>query len=278
MADHSKIQWTEASWNPWHGCIKVSAGCKYCYMYRDKEKYGQDPTTAQRSKTKFNDPLKWKEPKIIFTCSWSDWFIDLADEWRDEAWAIIKATPQHTYQILTKRPERILGHLPDDWGNGYTNVWIGVSVENQAAANERIPLLLEVPAAVRFLSCEPLLSNVKISDWFYPRELIGMTVSNLDETKYSSLEQEIHWVIVGGESGNEIGKYRYRPSELQWYYDIINQCIEAGVPVFVKQLGTHLSKQLGLKDRHGGNIDEFPAGLQIRQFPKTQNQFNNETK
>ena len=111
MAIQSKIQWTNATWNPWHGCKKVSPGCKFCYMYRDKERYNQDPTTVLKSKTKFNAPLQWNEPKLIFTCSWSDWFIEEADQWRAEAWKIIKNTPHHTYQILTKRPERIKDHL-----------------------------------------------------------------------------------------------------------------------------------------------------------------------
>lgn len=155
MGEESKIQWTENTWNPWHGCKKVSEGCKYCYMYRDKIKFGQDPMLVVRSKGKFNEPLKWKEPRIIFTCSWSDWFIDEADEWRDEAWAVIKATPQHTYQILTKRPERIKDHLPKDWGEGYPNVWLGVSIESDKVAYDRLWRLVEVPAAIKFISADP---------------------------------------------------------------------------------------------------------------------------
>lgn len=262
MGDQSKIQWTEATWNPWHGCKKVSAGCKYCYMYRDKEKYGQDPTVVMRSKTKFGEPLKWKQPRIIFTCSWSDWFIDEADAWRDEAWAIIKATPQHTYQILTKRPERILEHLPADWGDGYPNVWIGVSVEDQAQARKRIPLLQQIPAAVRFLSCEPLLERLFLM--YHDDALSFLGIFNL--------LQHIHWVIVGGESGNETGDYRYRECHYSWIRSIINECYVCNVPVFVKQLGTHLSKEFKLKDRHGGNMDEWPdeplRRIKIREFPK----------
>lgn len=102
MAQESKIQWTDGTWNPWHGCIKVSEGCKFCYMYRDKDRYGLDPTDVQRSKSNFRDPLKWKEPKKVFTCSWSDFFIEQADEWRAEAWEIIKNTPHLTYQILSQ--------------------------------------------------------------------------------------------------------------------------------------------------------------------------------
>ncbi|MDP9961663.1 DUF5131 family protein [Chryseobacterium lathyri] len=128
--EKTKIQWTEATWNPWHGCKKVSPGCKFCYMYRDKDRYGQDPTMVLKSKMTFKQPLKWKDPQLIFTCSWSDWFIEEADAWRNEAWGIIRKTPQHTYQILTKRPERIKDNLPDCF-NELNNVLIGVSVESQ---------------------------------------------------------------------------------------------------------------------------------------------------
>ena len=112
MGANSTIEWTEGTWNPWHGCLKVSPGCAHCYMYRDKRRYGQNPTAVVRSKTAFDAPLKWKEPKTIFTCSWSDFFIAEADAWRKDAWEVIRRSPQHTYQILTKRPERISGHLP----------------------------------------------------------------------------------------------------------------------------------------------------------------------
>lgn len=247
MAENSKIQWTGNTWNPWHGCKKVSDGCKFCYMYRDKERYGQDPTTVIRSApATFNKPLTWKDPALVFTCSWSDWFIDEADEWRADAWEIVKKTPHLTYQILTKRPERISQCLPSDWGEGYENVWVGVSVENQKSADIRIPILSNIPAQIRFLSCEPLLSPIELN--------------------YPALNW-IHWVIVGGESGNENGKYRYRPCEIDWMKSIVDKCQIAGVSVFVKQLGTHLAKEMGLKDHHGGNIDEWPNHLQIREFP-----------
>jgi protein gp37 len=240
-------------------------------MYRDKERYGQDPTTVLRSKSTFNDPLKWKEPKLIFTCSWSDWFIDEADEWRDEAWKIIKNTPQHTYQILTKRPENIAARLPSDWGEGYENVWLGVSVEHQDAANERIESLLYVKAKTRFLSIEPLLSEVdltRISETQFSAGtdcLRGRRHRLFSENKPMP---KVDWVIVGGESGNINGKYKYRPCELDWIRAIVGQCEGANVPVFVKQFGTHLAKEMNLKDAHGGDIAEFPADLQIREMPK----------
>lgn len=249
MGKESKIQWTENTWNPWHGCHKVSAGCKYCYMFRDKEKYGQDGNVVLKSKTKFTDPLKWpKIPTLCFTCSWSDWFIKEADEWRDQAWKIIKETPWITYQILTKRPERILKHLPDDWADGYPNVWLGVSVENGSfQATDRIHHLCEVRAAVRFISFEPLIGH--------PERYVT---------------DKVDWIIIGGESGNDNGKYKYRPCELHWIEHIVEAYREdaPNTAIFIKQMGTYLSKKLGMSDRHGGNIDEFPEHLRIREFPK----------
>lgn len=270
MAKATKIQWTDATWNPWHGCEKVSPGCKYCYMYRDKDRYGLDPTKVVKSKTRFNAPLAWfnqlascehPDPANvfwgmkIFTCSWSDFFIEDADEWRDEAWRIIKHTSNFmgcsdlgfTYQILTKRPERIAQCLPDDWGEGYPNVWIGVSVESDAQ-KDRIMELDLIPSVAKFASFEPLIGPVYLDPYL---------LSILD------------WVIIGGESGNETGKYKYRTMSLSWLEDIGMDCETMGVPVFVKQLGTGLAKKLQLKDRHGGDIEEWPDWVKIREFPKT---------
>lgn len=238
MAEKSEIEWTEATWNPWHGCLKVSPGCKFCYMYREKAIYGQDPMKVVRSKTKFSDPLKWREPKLVFTCSWSDWFIAEADGWRAEAWEIVRRTPQHTYQILTKRPERIEGNLPEGWP--YPNVWLGVSVESDDY-RWRIDELRKHPAAVRFLSVEPLLSEIELG---------------------SSLEG-IDWVIVGGESGPEA-----RPMDSSWVTKVILQCREADVPVFVKQMGEVWAKANRARDRKGGSPSEWPEGLRLREWPK----------
>lgn len=250
----SKIQWTDHTWNPWHGCIKVSEGCKFCYMYRDKERYGQDPTTVLKSKTKFNEPYQWKDTAKVFTCSWSDFFIKEADLWRPEAWKIIKNTPHLTYQILTKRPERIIDCLPLDWGDGYDNVWLGVSVENQNNI-DRIVALGEIKTIISkfktFASIEPLIGPIAFDDSI----VLSYEFENLD------------WVIVGGESGNETGKYQYRPCDLEWIKSIINQCKDSKVPVFMKQMGTSLANLYGYKDRHGGNINEWPKFYRIREFP-----------
>jgi protein gp37 len=223
MSERSAIEWTEATWNPWMGCTKVSAGCDNCYMFTEQRRYGNDPEVVRRSKTKFGDPLKWKEPKLIFTCSWSDWFHKDADHWRDEAWDIIRRTPQHTYQILTKRPGRIARHLPADWGEGYPNVWLGTSVEDQAAAF-RAWQLGDIPARVRFLSCEPLLGRV---DFGRP------------ESAIDSALQRIHWLIVGGESGPTC-----RPMDMDWVRWLATQARMFNVAFFLKQLG-------GFPDKRG---------------------------
>jgi protein gp37 len=248
MAAKSEIQWTQATWNPWHGCKKVSLGCKYCYMYRDKERYGQDPSIVMRSKGNFNDPLKWKNGLLIFTCSWSDFFIEEADAWRQEAWDIIRKTPEHTYQILTKRPERILQCLPKDWGSGYPNVWLGVSIESQEQA-ERANILKDIPAWTgnRFISAEPLIGPLE-----FP----------------TSIFSYFSWIIIGGESGNTTGKYLYRPSYVDWITRLLVACHETPCFPFVKQLGAHLAKEMNLEDRSGGDISEWYEYLKIRKFPK----------
>jgi protein gp37 len=247
-------------------------------MYRDKERYGQDPTKVVRSSTTFRAPLKtgkhhWPDGSRVFTCSWSDWFIAEADAWRPEAWDVIKARPGLTFQILTKRPERIRDHLPPDWGEGYPNVWFGVSVENQLAA-ERADILKFLPAAVRFLSLEPLIGPVEFES------LVG-----------------IHWAIIGGESGKkrdgttlltDAHGSHARPMDIDWVDDLLTLCRRDGVAVFVKQLGTnpvvserlrHSGKKGPVRDvvpvmgsryagwDHGGDPDG-PRWLRVRDFPR----------
>ncbi len=224
-----------------------------------------------RSKSTFNDPLKWKESKLVFTCSWSDWFIEEADQWRDEAWKIIKDTPHLTYQILTKRAENIKDRLPADWGEGYENVWLGVSVENQKMAEHRVPILCRTPAKVRFASLEPLLDLVVLErlDMRYKQSAGWANVLHRWRKGDSwDFIGGLNWLIVGGESGNENGKYKYRPCQLDWIADLVAQGKCYKVPVFVKQLGTHLAKEMNLKDSHGGDISEFPEDLRVREFPK----------
>lgn len=281
MAENTKIEWTDATWNPWHGCRKVSPGCKNCYMFRDKARYGQDPNIVVRSKdATFYAPLKWKEPRKIFTCSWSDFFIEEADEWRDEAFAIMALTPQHTYQVLTKRPERMLDWFVDadrppvgtlkntywrqwcvwaamsnsadnrlacesayiwDWDentNGIygewplPNVWLGVSAEDQKN-KPRIDLLRGTPAAVHFLSLEPLLED-------------------LGELNLTGID----WVIVGGESGPNA-----RPMHPAWIRSIRDQCISAGIPFFFKQWGEYARVADGIANMGANNLIAYKNGM-----------------
>jgi protein gp37 len=174
-------------------------------MFTEKKRYGQDPDVPSRSKTTFNAPLKWKEPKFVFTCSWSDFFIEEADPWREEAYEIMRQTPQHTYQVLTKRISRTLERLPVP---KLPNMWLGVSVEN-CAAKQRIHTLRLRDVAMRFLSIEPLLEDIG--------------TLNLEG---------IGWVIVGGESGPGA-----RPMHPDWARGIRDQCQDVGVSYFFKQWG-----------------------------------------
>ncbi|MBK7380443.1 MAG: DUF5131 family protein [Ignavibacteriales bacterium] len=230
----SKISWCNYSWNPWQGCHKVSEGCRACYMFRDKERYGQDPNVVVRSsKPTFDKPLKIDKPSLIFTCSWSDFFVEEADGWRDEAWGIIRKTPQHTYQILTKRPERIIGHLPVPV---LSNVWLGVSIENNKHS-DRAEVFNKIGGYTTFISFEPLLEKI---EW---------------QENYGNVD----WIIIGAESGNENGKYKYRDCQNEWIIDLINEAKSRGIKVFVKQ--TRMNGKLLT------NIENFPKELQIREYP-----------
>jgi protein gp37 len=206
-------------------------------MFRDMKRYGRDPAVVRRSAPKtFSLPLNRKRDKSyaipsgwkVFTCSWSDWFHASADEWRPEAWEIIRQRPDLTFQIVTKRTDRIAQCLPADWGDGWPNVWLIATVENQEWADVRIPQLLRVPAVVRGLSCEPLLGPVDLAV-AWDGEPQAPTV-------------QVDWVITGGESGPGA-----RPSNPEWFRSIRDQCQAADVAYFHKQ--------------NGEWVDEFhPAG------------------
>ena len=293
----STIEWTDLTWNVTTGCDKVSAGCKNCYAETIAKRFWKDRkfSDVQFHEDRLLQPLKWKKPQKIFVNSMSDLFHEkVTDEQLDRIFAVMALRPQHTFQVLTKRPQRMLAYFsqestaerirskafqlymlghklgtPDAYtywlysedGNKYfthykcpiplVNVWLGVTTENQKTADERIPLLLQTPAAVRFLSCEPLLEDIELQ--------FAEFVDGVGETS------QIHWVIVGGESG-----HKARPCNLDWIRSIVVQCQLAEVPVFVKQLGRnpieHFAK-LALASKKGGDISEFPADLQIQEFP-----------
>lgn len=261
----SNIAWTDFTWNPWEGCTKVSPGCARCYMYRDFEKFGKNPMAVRRTlPATFNKPLKLKNPAMIFTCSLSDFFIEAADEWRAEAWQIIKDTPHHTYQILTKRPERIAANLPADWGAGYPNVWLGVSAESADYYAHRVTILRDkVPAQLKFISIEPLLGDI-----------VG---DHAVDTWASENLRGIDWVIVGGESGHNTGKFAARPCERLWMDKIVFACRLRSVPVFVKQVGTVYARANGFKQKDGKDAAEFPPTLRYQQFPTPAPVYDNKT-
>lgn len=275
MGESTGISWCDATVNFWHGCKKVSEGCKFCYMYRDKDRWKKDGNVVVQSKgstiAKTLLALRIQarqrkqdgnmEPLKVFTCSWSDFFIDEADSWREQAWEAIRSYPEFIWIILTKRPERIMQCLPADWGDGWNNVWLLVSAENQERFDERVPILANVPAKIRGVSAEPLLGKIDITK-NYP--------CGKGEVPYGLL---MDWIILGGESGNDTGKWLYRPAQVHWFAEMIFDCVEHEIPVFMKQTGTAIAKTLKLKDRSGATISEYPWVLQdlkVQQFPKSQ--------
>lgn len=243
-------------------------------MYTEQTRYGQDPSVVIRTKT-WNDPVRWQKKAaaehrkdLVFTCSWSDWFHVDADRWRDEAWAVVKSCPNLIFQILTKRPLRIAAHLPKDWGTGYENVWLGSSLDPQDNGGMA---LFDIPAKVRFLSLEPLLGPVNLNQWLLPTvEDVQAVYADKDPTW-----PRLHWVIAGGESGP-----KSRPCNIEWIRSIVAQCKAADVPCFVKQLGGNAWKRdahgekwplllrMDLNHPKGGDPEEWPADLRVRQFPK----------
>jgi protein gp37 len=222
-------------------------------MYRILLSDGKDPSKVVRnSDTAFYKPYKLPAGSMVFTCSMSDFFHEAIDPYRQEMWKIIKETPHLTYQVLTKRADRITEHLPEDWGDGYPNVWLGVSVETNEWMS-RAATLASIPAKVRFLSCEPILEDIDL-----------LQVINSERPI-----DKVHWVIVGGDSGYTQGPYKYRPSELAWYRRIVSDLRNHAphVGIFIKQLGCHIAKQYHLKSYKGEDVKEFPRDLQIQEYP-----------
>lgn len=343
------IEWTDDTWNPlrayrpgheaWTGgreepnrrgwaCVRVSAGCSRCYAATINKRLGTglDYTVPAMSQVEtyideavLRKPLSWRKPRKVFVCSMTDLFGEWVTDGQIFAiWKVMRESPQHIYQVLTKRPERMrewlsrwadlsgesseprlvrgpqatreahpsgrgqifasyldwlgstTGGQPPagaawptfDWMEGprwwssapLPNVWLGTSVEDQAAADTRIPQLLMCPAAVRFLSVEPLLGPVDLDFCGCPRIHAGGHLSGLD------------WVIVGGESGPGA-----RPCDVEWVRSIVRQCKAAGVPVFVKQLGAKPSdgnEGIKLRSRKGSDPSEWPEDLRVREWPE----------
>lgn len=376
MADTS-IEWTDKTWNPVVGCTKVSPGCKNCYAktlhdLRHKAKLAGKPMPAQYAHPfevvqlmpdRLTDPLSWRKPQRVFVNSVSDLFHnDVPFDFIDRVFAVMVIAHWHTFQVLTKRPDRMAAYFAetyqvparpagfvcgidvpatparteDRWARinfacddiminsrripercwtedgsligrpawprrPLPNVWLGVSVENQAAADERIPHLLRTPAAVRFISCEPLLGPVNLGPWLGPwtcdkhdgKSGPGSYCGSIcrDYAPYGKSRGPVDWVIVGGESGPDS-----RHCRTEWVRSIVEQCKAASVACFVKQLGANVTTRLpdfedwpnhasgtgpvqfsgdgfgnyhvrGLRDKKGGDIAEWPADLRVREFP-----------
>jgi protein gp37 len=244
MATNSKIEWTETTWNPVTGCNRISAGCDNCYaltlakrlkaMGSAKYQADGDPVTSGPGfgltlhADALKDPYRWRSGRTVFVNSMSDLFhARVPVSFIKDAFSVMADTPQHTYQILTKRSSR-LRKVADqlDWPS---NAWIGVSVEN-ADALFRVNDLRDVPAAVKFLSCEPLIGSLK-----------GLDLTRID------------WVIAGGESGPN-----YRPVHVEWVREVRDNCESAGVPFFFKQWGGRTSKALG-RELDGRIWGDMPA-------------------
>ena len=242
------------TWNPVSGCTKVSAGCKNCYAERMAKRLagrcGYPEAPHQFDVTlhpdRLEQPLRWKKSRTVFVCSMSDLFHeDVPFDYVDEIFGIMAEAPQHSFQLLTKRPERAISYISDanlSATNVEThlvwplpNVWLGVTAENQETADARIPLLLQTLAAVRFVSCEPLLEPVEIrKSWLYPYD--------------KDHPGKIDWVIVGAETGPGA-----RPMHPDWARDVRDQCQEAGVPFFFKKMSGR---------------QPIPDDLQIREMPE----------
>lgn len=327
MAENTKIEWCHLTFNPWRGCTKVSPGCTNCYaetmskrviaaesVWRQPLKWDHEAKAAGERRRVFCASLAdvfedWKGPvvntngRVIVRQDWEE-CLERAEEpltldyFRFELFNLIRRTPNLDWLLLTRRPENVKAMTAEFLGawrvTHQPNIWLGVSVENQAAADERIPVLLQTPAAVRFLSCEPLLEAVDLWQWLgcpddgVTADRPGTRLLEAGRAAFGS-KPCIDWVIVGGESGP-----RARPCNLAWVRSIVAQCRAASVPVFCKQLGSnawsavkedHIARiaqgcamgsattapspwRLWLTDPRGGDPEEFPEDLRVRQFPE----------
>lgn len=304
MADKSAIEWTDASWTPirarnmktgkigWH-CEHDTTGCEFCYSEAFNKRLGTGlPFKPGHRKdielfldeTMLMQPLRWKKPRMIFVCSMTDLFADFVnDNWIDCVFAVMALCPQHTFQVLTKRAERMREYVSEIVGDPQRftkyaargcaiarlfgrerevpvrmplpNVWLGVSAERQQEADERIPHLLQTPAAIRFVSCEPLLGPIDLDcpdiDWMKYPEGNGIVGNKL----------KFDWIIVGGESGPGA-----RRMDARWARSLRDQCEQADIPFFFKQWGAHDSETF---DRVGKkSAGRLLDGKEHNTFPK----------
>jgi protein gp37 len=266
MSATSSIEWTQATWNPVTGCTEVSEGCDHCYAKTFAERWRGTPGHPYEQgfdlklwPERLSLPKRWRKPRRVFVNSMSDLFHDdVPDDFIVRAFDTMANTRRHTYQVLTKRPGRMASfmrrytagesgpHAPESVPVGVLpNVWLGTSVETQKWANVRIPKLLETPAAVRFLSCEPLLGPLDLSEWlWWPWEPASF--------RAYKRRGALHWIIVGGESG-----FGARSMHPDWTRMLRDQAVEAGVAFFFKQWGGRTPKANG-RTLDGRTWDEYP--------------------
>jgi protein gp37 len=242
MAEWSKIEWTDHTWNPWVGCEKISPACDLCYAEGWAKRAGRaelwNGTRSQTSPTNWAKPLKWDAAakaegvrRRVFCASLADFFDNQAEpHWRGEAWATIRLCPNLDWLLLTKRPQNIRKMLPPDWGSGWPHVWLGTTVESQKYYDQRWKHLRQVPAVVRFISYEPALGPIPYL-WNEP-----------------GIPTRPDWIICGGESGGK----KARMMDAGWAREMRDDCAASGVAFFMKQMT---------------NKAPIPSDLMVRQFP-----------
>lgn len=228
-------------WNPWHGCRKLSEGCRNCYVYRQDARHDKDPREVRQTRM-FDFPVRrgrdgrFKIPagELLFTCFTSDFLLAEADRWRPEAWEMMRLRSDLKFCFFTKRIDRLLEVLPPDWGPGYENVIVGCSVENQAMADYRLPYLLEAPVRHKLIVCAPLLGPLDLAPY---------------------LSEQIEEVSAGGESGSAA-----RICDFEWVRSLHDQCVRAGIRFSFHQTGARLAKD--------GRLYRIPRAYQHAQARK----------
>jgi len=258
MGKITHISWTDHTFNPWWGCVKVSPACTHCYAESTSKRYGQSVWGASAPRRFFSDK-HWKEPvgwddaarrtgkrARVFCASMADWAEDRRDldPWRKRLWELMRATPFLDWLMLTKRHDKILDMTPDDFKAAWPeHAWAGVTVENQEWAEKRIPWLMKVPARVRWLSVEPMLGAMDLTPWLGP--------------------DKVNWVIVGGESGHGA-----RDMQNSWVMDVLAQCRKAGVAFHFKQKGVVMARRMHCASEKGDDPSEWPAEFRVQEFPE----------
>lgn len=329
MGGKTGISWTDSTWNPLRGCTRVSDGCVNCYAEVVAHRFSgplqpyeglTDPKGRWNGTIKLvpealSQPIRWKRDRLIFVNSMSDLFhVNVPFEYIATVFGVMASAPKHIFQVLTKRPERMLEFF--DWVEDQNvdcseyakargipgvlpvtvwplpNVWVGISAEDQETAESRIPLLIRTPAAVRWVSAEPLLGPLDVSKWLLHKwecpdcgdthlskdsSLIGPKIrycgncagDSGKDIEIKRLGPALDWVVLGGESGSKA-----RPFQLDWIDPLIKQCKEADVPLYIKQLGERpyaSGFRVILGDKKGGNPEEWLPNWRVREWPGFKN-------